>query len=92
MKLGVLGILCLLLLTGCASSPSLEDQASLIEYEACLGKQEKIQQEVREILFREQNDLNYMLRGIIDTGKPDPKTGLITSLETMIGQCSKYRP
>ena len=85
-------VIALLSLTGCASAPSLQDQASLIEYEACLSKQEKIQQEIREILFRKQNDLNYMLRGIIDTGKPDPKTGLITSLETMIGQCSKYRP
>jgi hypothetical protein len=85
-------VIALLSLTGCATAPSLQDQAALIEYEACLSKQEKIQQEIREILFRKQNDLNYMLRGIIDTGKPDPKTGLITSLETMIGQCSKYRP
>lgn len=94
MKLAIVGLSGVLLLSGCASSPSLtlEDQAKLIEYEACLDKQEKIQQEIREILFREQNDLNYMLRGILDTGKPDPKTGLITSLETMIGQCSKYRP
>ena len=92
MKKVLLAFSALLLLTGCGNSPSLVDQASLIEYEACLGKQEKIQQEIREILFREQNDLNYMLRGILDTGKPDPNTGLITSLESMIKQCEKYRP
>ncbi len=91
MKLAIVGLSGVLLLTGCASSPSLEDQASLIEYEACLGKQEKIQQEIREILLRD-NDLNSRLRGIIDTGKPDSKTGLITSLETMIKYCAPYRP
>jgi hypothetical protein len=36
MKLGVLGIVSLLLLTSCASSPSLEDQTKLLEYEKCL--------------------------------------------------------
>jgi len=92
MKLGVLGILGLLLLTGCASSPSLEDQASLIEYEACLVKQEKIQQEVREVFTRNAIGSEQTLQTIFSTGKPDPKTGLITSLETMIEQCSKYRP
>ena len=36
MKLGVLGIVGLLLLTGCASTPSIEEQVKLIEYENCL--------------------------------------------------------
>jgi type IV pilus biogenesis protein CpaD/CtpE len=36
MKRAVLGIVALLLLTGCASSPSLEDQTKLAEYEKCL--------------------------------------------------------
>ena len=36
MKLGVLGLAGLLLLTGCGSSPSLEDQTKLLEYEKCL--------------------------------------------------------
>lgn len=85
-------IMSLFLLTGCASSPSLEDQASLIEYEACLGKQEKIQQEVREVLTKNGIDFEKTLSTIFSTGKPDPKTGLITSLETMIKQCEKYRP
>jgi hypothetical protein len=92
MKLAVLGLSGVLLLTGCASSPSLKEQASLIEYEACLVKQEKIQQEVREVLTRNGIDFEQTLKTIFSSGKPDPKTGLITSLETMIGQCSKYRP
>lgn len=92
MKLAILGLSSVLVLTGCASSPSLEDQASLIEYQACLQKQERIQQEVREIITKNSIDLEQTLRNTFSTGKPDPKTGLITSLETMIEQCAKYRP
>ncbi len=84
--------LVLLLLTGCSSSPSLEDQATLIEYEACLGKQEKIQQQVRTLVTKNGTDLEQTLEIIFSAGKPDPETGLITSLETMIKQCAKYRP
>jgi hypothetical protein len=80
------------LLSGCASSASLDEQARLIEYEACLIKQEKIQQEVRQVLTKNGIDFEQTLRTIFSTGKPDPKTGLITSLETMIKQCEKYRP
>lgn len=38
MKLGVLGVVSLLLLTGCSSAPviTVEDQAKLIEYENCI--------------------------------------------------------
>ena len=36
MKLTALGIIGLLLLTGCGSSTSLEDQTKLLEYEKCL--------------------------------------------------------
>lgn len=38
-----LALIAPLLLTGCASSPSLEDQAKLIEYEKCLSFAEMIQ-------------------------------------------------
>lgn len=92
MKLAILVLSGGLLLTGCASSPSLEGQASLIEYQACLEKQERIQQEVREVITKNGIDLEQTLKTIFSTGKPDPKTGLITSLETMIEQCAKYRP
>jgi hypothetical protein len=80
------------LLTSCASSPSAQEQAKLIEYEACLGKQELIQQEVRELITKDGIDLEQTLKTIFSTGEPDPKTGLITSLETMIKRCAKYRP
>ena len=86
------GLAISLLLSGCASSSSLEDQARLIEYEACLEKQEKIQQEVLAIVTKDGVDFEQTLRTIFSAGKPDPKTGLITSLETMIKQCEKYRP
>ena len=92
MKFAILGLSSALLLTGCASSPSLKDQASLIEYQACLEKQERIQQEVREVITKNGIDLEETLKTIFSTGKPDPKTGLITSLETMIEQCANYRP
>jgi len=36
MKLAVLGLSGVLLLSGCASSTSLEDQTKLLEYEKCL--------------------------------------------------------
>ena len=36
MKLVILGLSGLFLLTGCGSSPSIEDQAKLIEYQNCL--------------------------------------------------------
>ena len=36
MKLAILGLSSVLLLTGCSSSPSLEDQTKLLEYEKCL--------------------------------------------------------
>jgi hypothetical protein len=80
------------LLTSCASSPSAQEQAKLIEYEACLTKQEVIQQELRAILFGRSTDLSFKVGGIFDSGKSDPSTGLITSVETMIKECEKYRP
>jgi hypothetical protein len=36
MKLTALGLASLLLLTGCSSSPSIEEQTKLLEYEKCL--------------------------------------------------------
>jgi hypothetical protein len=92
MKKVLMALSTILLLSGCASSSSLEEQAKLIEYEACLTKQEVIQQELREVLFGRQTDLNFKLRGILDSGKPDANTGLITSLESMMKECAQYRP
>lgn len=92
MKKVLLVFSALLLLTGCANSPSLEDQASLIEYEACLGKQEKLQQEALQIIMKDFYDWEAQVEAIIKTGLPDEITGLITSLETMKKNCAKYRP
>ena len=92
MKKLLITLSAILLLTGCASSASIEEQAKLIEYEACLTKQEVIQQELRETLFERSTDLNFKLRGFLDSGKPDGNTGLITSLESMIKDCAQYRP
>ena len=91
MKLAVLGLSGILLLSGCSSSPSISEQASLIEYEACLTKLEKVQQEARRILLDRQ-DFEASLRTVLESGKPEEETGLITSLETMIRYCEKYRP
>jgi hypothetical protein len=92
MKVAILGLLGALLLTGCGSMSSLEDHASLIEYEACLEKQEKIQQEIEQLFGELVTDINARGESIIKRGEPDPKTGLMPSLETMIERCSKYRP
>lgn len=92
MKTAIFGLCGVILLTGCASTPTLEDEARLIEYEACLSKQEKIQQEIDQLFGELVKDLNARGEAIIKRGEPDPKTGLITSLETMIERCSEYRP
>ena len=92
MKKVLLAFSALLLLTGCATSPSLDDQASLIEYEACLGKQEKLQQEAVQIVTKDFYDWEKRVEMIFQTGKPDESTGLITSLETMKKNCAQYRP
>jgi hypothetical protein len=91
MKLAILGLSGILLLSGCSSSPSVSDQVSLIEYEACLTKLEKVQQEARKILADRQ-DFQDSLKSILTSGLPDEETGLITSLEKMIENCAKYRP
>jgi uncharacterized protein YcfL len=92
MKKALVLVLALFLLTGCTSSPSREDQARLIEYQACLEKQEKIQQEVRQLITKNGYDLEQTLKTIFSTGKTDVTTGLITSLETMKKNCAEYRP
>ena len=93
MKRILLAISALLLLTGCSSAPfGQKDEASLIEYEACLGKQEKLQQEVLQIVTKDFYDWEKRVEMILKTGKPDQNTGLITSLETMKKNCAQYRP
>ena len=92
MKLAILGLSGLLLLTGCASSPSLENQIKLIQYQTCLEKQENIDQSVRDMLVLNNRSNQATIEYFLLTGKPDPKTGLISSLEVTIKNCAKYRP
>jgi len=91
MKFGVLGIVGLILLTGCASSPSLDSQLKLIHYQACLERQENIQQSLRD-LFVKSGTYQSVLSSFLKMGLPDPKTGLIKNLEATIEACEKYRP
>jgi hypothetical protein len=80
------------LLAGCASSPSLESQAKLVEYQFCLEKQEKISQEITLLFEKFQTDLMERGEALIKQGEPNPITGLIPSLEAMKKNCLKYRP
>jgi len=86
------GVLLTALLAGCASTPSLESQTKLIEYQACLEKQAKILQEITQLFEEFQTDLNAHGEALINQGKPDSITGLIPSLEAMKKNCVKYRP
>ena len=90
MKLTALG-LATLLLTGCASSPSLESQTKLIHYQACLDHQGKIQQTIRDLIVKNVINFESNARSIIKTGIPN-HLGLIPSLESMIEVCEKYLP
>jgi len=91
MKLAIVGLSGVLLLTGCASSPSLEDQASLIEYQACLDEQVRIDQEIDKLFG---NKVGLIARGeaLVKQGRPDPKSGLLPIIESRIKNCEKYRP
>ena len=86
------GVLLTALLAGCASSPSLESQAKLVEYQFCLEKQEKISQGVTQLFEEFQTDLIKRGEALIKQGEPDSITGLIPSLEAMKKNCVKYRP
>jgi len=82
MKLGVLGLVGLLLLTGCASSPSLEDQIKLIEYENCLIWE-------REVWIAQSKDWSA---STIDGIQEDIKRRDKTISDYDLITCSKYRP
>lgn len=83
MKLGVLGIVGLLLLTGCASSPSLEDQASLIEYEKCLDHETQVSNLVRSSTTRENPFINSDVTQYVY---------LYGTFASVLEKCASYRP
>ena len=92
MKLTALGLASLFLLTGCTSSSSIDEQTKLVEYQACLTRQESLMQELRQMAFKNQKDFGLAITTYSELLKPDPKTGLINGLEKMKKDCAKYRP
>jgi len=82
LKLCVLGIVGILLLTGCSSSPSLQEQIKLIEYEKCISAEEAsfvvaLQKSTREEALS--------LLGLISDKQK-------TVVQAFIKDCKKYRP
>ncbi len=81
MKLGVLGLAGLLLLTGCANTPSLADQIKLLEYEKCISAEESF------FLALAQNRTREEFQKLAEEIKEEDP--LVSSF---IERCAKYRP
>jgi hypothetical protein len=77
MKLTALGLASLLLLTGCSSSPSVEDQIKLIEYQNCL-----------EALRQVELDFNT-LGGV---GLREKAEAIMEVIDFHTSLCVDYRP
>ena len=84
MKLTALGLISLLLLTSCSSSPSLEVQTKLIEYEKCLDNAKDQSNSVASTYTRENP-----LLGSLVTHYTYPST---KTFETLVALCESYRP
>lgn len=72
-----------LLLGGCASSPSIEEQAKLVEYETCL-------ESARERIY-----WIYQVEGLIPGGGKTVEEQVdkaITQFEVFRDACSKFKP
>ena len=82
MKLVTLGLASLFLLTGCSSSPSVEDQIKLIEYENCLIWE-------REVWIAQSKDWSA---STIDGIKEQVKKAGKTISDYDLIECSKYLP
>ena len=83
MKLAILGLSGVLLLSGCSSSPSLESQTKLIEYEKCLEHVTEVSNSVMSTYTR----LNPLI-GIPVTNY----TYSQKSFEELILLCEAYKP
>lgn len=77
LPLASLTLVASLALTGCASSPSLEEEAKLIEYEKCLAHDAMIQKSIIEVVIAKGDSL--------DTTK-------VLEFEASLKDCAKYRP
>jgi hypothetical protein len=82
MKLGVLGLAGLLLLTGCGSSPSAEDQIKVIEYENCL----KLFIERSNVLISSNSNRPNIL------GSSSNYAYNFQDFENVLEDCAQYRP
>ena len=83
MKLAIVGLSGVLLLTGCASTPSLEDQASLIEYEKCLDHET----EVSNLLVSSTTRQNPFLGSGVTQ-----YSHLFGTFKSVLEKCATYRP
>jgi hypothetical protein len=81
MKFGALGLLTLFLLSSCATSPSLEDQTKLLEYEKCITAEEISFTALTQSRTREELQVFF---DAISKGDP--------LVSEFIKKCAKYRP
>lgn len=84
MKVSVLGLAGLLLLTGCSSSPSMEAQTQLVEYEKCLDNAIN----KSNLLTRTSARVNTFL----DTTYTDYHYDMKNDIKALISQCESLRP
>lgn len=93
MKLAILGLSGVLLLTGCANSPSLtlEQQAQLIEYEKCLLLQQDNLNTINEKLGQKGSEL-FLIETLARQSEAKADTNLVDRLEIHLKNCNQYRP
>jgi len=84
MKLGVLGLAGLILLSGCSSSPSIEAQTKLVEYEKCLDNARDQLNSVTGSSTRE----NLFMRGQVT----DYQYQNMKNFETHLTLCESFKP
>jgi len=83
MKLTALGLASLFLLTGCGSSPSIEAQTKLVEYEKCLDHAT----DVSNLVISTYTRVNPIL------GLPVTNYSYLnTSFEALMTSCETFRP
>ena len=93
MKLGLLGIVSLLLLTGCSSSTvSQEQTVKLLEYEKCLELQQGINNQLNKSLSELfAKNFDEILTILPNQGELDEK-GKLKRFELNLKNCLPYRP
>jgi uncharacterized protein YcfL len=89
MKTGILGVLAVLLLTGCSSEQSVtvENQIKLIEYEKCLLLQQDILNTVNTQLAKEES-----LSSLIEILGRQASSKENARFDIHLKNCEKFRP